>query len=70
MVVYTVPVGVDDEREVGLGELSVTVGKKGACVGGDAVARDGHGIEHTLTDDGAIGIRGRAGVQQEPEEDC
>ena len=57
---FAIPVGVDNETEVGLCESAVAVSEEIASVGGDAVAGDGYGIEMAGADGGAVGCKGGA----------
>lgn len=60
VVIFPVPVGVNQEREIGLGEHTVAFLEERAGVRRDAVASDGYSVEHTATDDGAIAVKTRA----------
>ena len=60
VVIFPIPVSMNQEREIGLREHAVSLLEERSGVRRDAVASDGDGIEHTAADDGAIAIETRA----------
>ena len=51
------PVGMDDETEIALGKLAVSIHEEMALIRGDAIPRHWHILEHSLADDRSLGVQ-------------
>ena len=59
MIIFTVPIGMNDEAEIRLRKLSVAIHKETASERRYAVAGDWHILEDALTDRSTVHVKTR-----------
>ena len=57
MIIFTIPIGVDDETKIALRKLPVAIHKETASERRYAVAGDGHILEDALTDCSTVHVK-------------